>query len=58
MHDALDEVIDRLVAGGMDEYHAVVLISKLLSQEAREYIKRREQAMIDQDYYEQDNLTN
>ena len=58
MHDALDEVIDRLVAGGMDEYHAVSLISKLLAQEAREFIEYEDQALIEADDEEQDNLSN
>lgn len=38
MHDAFNEIIDRLVASGMDEYDAIALVTQLLEQEARTFI--------------------
>lgn len=38
MHDAFNETIDRLIAGGMNEYDAIALITQLLEQEARDFI--------------------
>ena len=39
MHDAFSETIDRLIAGGMDEYDAITLITQLLEQEAKQFIE-------------------
>ena len=39
MHDAFSETIDRLIAGGMDEYDAIALITQLLEQEAKQFIE-------------------
>ena len=39
MHDAFNETIDRLIAGGMDEYDAIALITQLLEQEAKSFIE-------------------
>ena len=39
MHDAFNETIDKLIAGGMDEYDAIALITQLLEQEARDFIQ-------------------
>ena len=38
MRDAFNEVIDRLVASGIDEYDAVALITQLLEQEAWAFV--------------------
>lgn len=39
MHDAFNKTIDRLIAGGMDEYDAIALITQLLEQEAKSFIE-------------------
>jgi len=38
MHDAFNEIIDRLIESGMEEYDAIALITQLLEQEARDFI--------------------
>ena len=38
MHDAFNETVDKLIAGGMDEYDAIALVTKLLEQEARTFV--------------------
>lgn len=38
MHDAFNEIVDRLIAGGMNEYDAIALITQLEEQEARAFI--------------------
>ncbi len=38
MHDAFNEIIDRLIESGMEEYDAIALITQLLEQEARTFI--------------------
>lgn len=37
MHDAFNEIIDRLIESGMEEYDAIALVTQLLEQEARSY---------------------
>ena len=39
MHDVFNEVLDRLIAGGMDEYDAIALITQLFEQEAKSFIE-------------------
>ena len=37
-HDYLNEVIDRLIDSGMEEYEAVALVTCLLEQEAKNFL--------------------
>ena len=39
MCDAFNEIIDRLIESGMEEYDAIALITQLLEQEARSFIE-------------------
>ena len=38
MHDAFNEIIDRLIASGMEEYDAIALVARMMEEEARAFI--------------------
>ena len=38
MHDAFNEIIDRLIASGMEEYDAIALVTMMMEEEAREFV--------------------
>ncbi len=39
MHDAFNETVDRLIAGGMDEYDDIAIIAHFFEQKARSFIE-------------------
>ncbi len=58
MHDAFNEIIDRLVASGMDEYDAIALITQLLEQEARDFILFDDLLKVESYFGKHENLIN
>ena len=51
MHDAFNEIIDRLIASGMEEYDAIALVTQMMEEEARDFL-------FWDDYYSRDRLEN
>ena len=58
MHDAFNEIVDRLIAGGMDEYDAIALITQLLEQEARVFILFDDLFKVESLFIQPENLIN
>ena len=38
MHNAFNEIIDRLIASGMEEYDAIALVTRMLEEDARNFV--------------------
>ena len=38
MHDAFNEIIDRLIESGMEEYDAIALVTRMLEEDARNFV--------------------
>ena len=38
MHDSFNEIIDRLIESGMEEYDAIALVTRMLEEEARDFV--------------------
>ena len=38
MHDAFNEIIDRLIESGMDEYDAIAPVTRMMEEEARDFV--------------------
>ena len=51
MHDAFNEIIDRHIASGMEEYEAIALVTRMLEEDARNFV-------FWDDYYSRDRLEN
>ena len=51
MHDAFNEIIDRLIESGMEEYDAIALVTMMMEEEAREVV-------FWDDYYNHEKLEN
>ena len=51
MHDAFNEIIDRLIESGMEEYDAIALVTQMMEEEARDFV-------FWDDYYNREGLEN
>ena len=51
MHEAFNEIIDRLIESGMEEYDAIALVARMMEEEARNFV-------FWDDYYSRDRLEN
>ena len=51
MHDAFNEIIDRLIESGMEEYDAIALVTQMMEEEARDFV-------FWDDYYNHKDLEN
>ncbi len=51
MHDAFNEIIDRLIESGMEEYDAIALVTRMMEEEARDFV-------FWDDYYNHKDLEN
>ena len=38
MHNAFNEIIDRLIASGMEEYDAIALVTRMMEEDARAFV--------------------
>ncbi|MBR2544622.1 MAG: hypothetical protein IKP88_04440 [Lachnospiraceae bacterium] len=51
MHDSFNEIIDRLIESGMEEYDAIALVTRMLEEDARNFV-------FWDDYYNHKDLEN
>jgi len=51
MHDAFNKIIDRLIESGMEEYDAIALVTRMMEEEARDFV-------FWDDYYNHKDLEN
>ena len=38
MHDAFNEIIDKLIESGMEEYDAIALVTRMMEEEALDFV--------------------
>ena len=58
MHNAFNEVIDRLIESGMEEYDAIALVTQLLEQEARAFILFDDLFKVESLFIQPENIIN